>query len=93
MRIQRELLDRIAKKIVAALIEADYLVWEDRPEKLEAIVNDVITEDLMIEDQLNEEVRLLIESRTKEYERDMMDYGRVFQMVKSKLARERGLIL
>ncbi len=93
MRIQRELLDRIAKKIVAALIEEDYLVWEDRPEKLEAIVNDIITEDLMVEDQLNDEVRLLIESRTKEYERDMMDYGRVFQMVKSKLARERGLIL
>ena len=93
MRIQRELLNRIAKKIVAALIERDYLVWEDRPEKLEAIVNDIITEDLMVEDQLNDEVRLLIESRTKEYERDMMDYGRVFQMVKSKLARERGLIL
>ena len=93
MRIQKELLDRIAKKIVAALIERDYLVWEDRPEKLEAIVNDVITEDLMVEDQLNDEVRLLIESRTKEYERDMMDYGRVFQMVKTKLARERGLIL
>ena len=93
MRIQKELLDRIAKKIVGALIEGDYLVWEDRPEKLEAIVHDIITEDLMIEDQLNEEVRLLIESRTKEYERDMMDYGRVFQMVKSKLVRERGLIL
>ena len=93
MRIQKELLDRIAKKIVATLVEGDYLIWEDRPEKLEAIVNDVITEDLMVEDQLNDEVRLLIESRTKEYERDMMDYGRVFQMVKTKLARERGLIL
>ena len=93
MRIQKELIDRIAKKVVTALIEGDFLVWEDRPEKLEAIVNDIITEDLMIEDQLNEEVRLLIESRTKEYERDMMDYGRVFQMVKGKLARERGLIL
>jgi hypothetical protein len=93
MRIQKELIDRIAKKTATALIEGDFLIWEDRPEKLEAIVHDIITEDLMIEDQLNEEVRLLIESRTKEYERDMMDYGRVFQMVKSKLVRERGLIL
>jgi len=93
MRIQKELLDRIAKKIVAALIEGDYLIWEDRPEKLEAIVHDIISEDLMVEDKLNEEVKLLIESRTQDYERDMMDYGRVFQMVKTKLARERGLIL
>ncbi len=93
MRIQKELIDRISKKIATSLIEGDFLIWEDRPEKLEAIVNDIITEDLMVEDKLNEEVKLLIDSRTQEYERDMMDYGRVFQMVKTKLARERGLIL
>ncbi len=93
MRIQRELINQIAKKVVTALIDGDFVVWEDRPEKLVAIVADIITEDLMVEDQLNEEVKLLIESRTKDYERDMMDYGRVFQMVKTKLARERGLIL
>ena len=93
MRIQKELIDRIAQKTAAALIDGDFLIWEDRPEKLEAIVHDIITEDLMVEDKLNEEVKLLIDSRTKEYERDMMDYGRVFQMVKTKLARERGLIL
>ena len=93
MRIQTELIDRIAKRTAAALIDGDFIIWEDRPEKLEAIVNDIITEDLMVEDKLNEEVKLLIDSRTEEYERDMMDYGRVFQMVKTKLARERGLIL
>ena len=93
MRIRKELVERIAKKVAAALIDGGFLIWEDRPEKLKAIVNEIITQDLMIEDQLNEEVKTLIESRTKEYERDMMDYGRVFQMVKTKLARERGLIL
>ncbi len=93
MRIQKELVDRIAKTIVTTLIEGDFLVWEDHPDKLEAIVNEIITADLMIEDELNDEVRQLIDARTKEYERDMMDYGRVFQMVKTKLVRERGLIL
>jgi hypothetical protein len=46
----------------------------------------------MVEDHLNEEVKELLDSRTDEYERSMMDYGRVFQLVKSRLARERGLI-
>jgi len=46
----------------------------------------------MVEDHLNEEVKELLDSRTDEYERSMMDYGRVFQLVKSKLARARGLI-
>jgi len=93
MRIPKELVDRIAEKVVDALIDGDFLVWEDRREKLEGIVNEIITEDLMVEDRLNEEVKMLIESRTQDYERDMMDYGRVFQMVKTKLVRERGLIL
>ncbi len=93
MRLQKELVEKISTKITQALIDGDFLIWEDRPEKLQAIVNNIITEDLMIEDRLNEEVKMLLESRTKEYERDMMDYGRVFQMIKSKLVRERGLIL
>jgi len=93
MRIQKELIDRIARKIVKSLIDNNFLIWEDRPEKLESIINEIITEDLMVEDRLNEEVKTLLEARTQEYEREMMDYGRVFQMVKQKLVRERGLIL
>jgi len=79
--------------MVRSLIENNYIIWDERPEKLEAIIEEIITDDLMVEDRLNEEVKMLLESRTKDYERDMMDYGRVFQMVKSKLVRERGLIL
>ena len=93
MRIQKELTELLSKKIVKSLIDKNLIIWEESPEKLESIVNEIITEDLMVEDLLNEEVKTLLESKTDEYERDMMDYGRVFQMVKSKLVRERGLIL
>ena len=93
MRIQKELTELLSKKIVNSLIDKDLIIWEETPEKLQAVINGIITEDLMVEDLLNEEVKTLLESKTDEYERDMMDYGRVFQMVKSKLVRERGLIL
>jgi len=92
MRLQKDFVEKISKKIVKSLIDKDLIIWEDRPEKLEAIINDLIIDDLMVEVHLNDEVKLLLESRTEEYERSMMDYGRVFQLVKSKLARERGLI-
>jgi hypothetical protein len=93
MRLTKELTELLTKKIVKSLIDQDLLIWEETPEKLQAVINAIITEDLMVEDMLNEEVKTLLESKTQEYERDMMDYGRVFQMVKSKLVRERGLIL
>jgi uncharacterized protein len=93
MRITKEFIDTLSKRIVRSLIEKDMIIWEETPDKLESVIVAIVTEDLMVEDLLNEEVKTLLESKTEEYERSMMDYGRVFQMVKSKLVRERGLIL
>ena len=93
MRLTKEFTELLAKNIVRSLLDKDLIIWEDSAEKLQTIINGIITEDLMVEDRLNEEVKTLLDSKTEEYERSMMDYGRVFQMVKSKLVRERGLIL
>ena len=93
MRVQKEFIETISKKIVKSLVDKDLIIWEQTTEKLEAVISAIIIDDLMVEDLLNEEVKTLLESKTEEYERNMMDYGRVFQMVKSKLVRERGLIL
>jgi len=93
MRITKEFIDTLSNRIVRSLIEKDMIIWEETPDKLESIIVAIVTEDLMVEDLLNEEVKTILESKTEEYERSMMDYGRVFQMVKSKLVRERGLIL
>ena len=92
MRLKKEFIEKISKKIINTLISKDLIIWEGTLDKLESIINNIIIDDLMVEDHLNEEVKQLLDSRTEEYERSMMDYGRVFQLVKSKLARERGLI-
>jgi len=92
MRLKKEFIKKISKGVVKSLIDEDLIIWEDKAEKLETVISNLIVDDLMIEDRLNDEVKQLLESRTEEYERSMMDYGRVFQLVKSKLARERGLI-
>lgn len=92
MRLAKKFVEKISKKIIDSLVKKDLIIWEGGRDKLESIINDIIIDDLMVEDHLNDEVKQLLDSRTEEYERSMMDYGRVFQLVKSKLARERGLI-
>ena len=92
MRLKKEFVEKISKKVIDSLIRKDLIIWEGSRDKLESIINDIIIDDLMVEDHLNDEVKQLLDSRIEEYERRMMDYGRVFQLVKSKLARERGLI-
>ena len=92
MRLKTKFVEKISKKIIDSLIRKDLIIWEGSRDKLESIINNIIIDDLMVEDHLNDEVKQLLDSRTEEYERSMMDYGRVFQLVKSKLARERVLI-
>ena len=92
MRLKKDFIEKISKKIIKSLVSKNLIVWESSHDKLESIISEIVIDDLMVEDHLNEEVKELLDSRTDEYERSMMDYGRVFQLVKSKLARERGLI-
>jgi len=92
MRLKKEFIEKISKKIIESLLSKNLIIWESSHDKLESVISEIIIDDLMVEDHLNEEVKELLDSRTDEYERSMMDYGRVFQLVKSKLARERGLI-
>ena len=92
MRLTKEFIEKISKRIIKSLLSKNLIIWESSHDKLESIISGIIVNDLMVEDYLNEEVKELLDSRTDEYERSMMDYGRVFQLVKSKLARERGLI-
>jgi hypothetical protein len=92
MRLKKEFIEKISKKIIESLLRKNLIIWESTHDKLVSLISEIIIDDLMVEDHLNEEVKELLDSRTDEYERSMMDYGRVFQLVKSKLARERGLI-
>ncbi len=92
MRLKKEFIEKISRKIIESLLSKNLIIWESSHDKLESIIREIIIDDLMVEDHLNEEVKELLDSRTDEYERSMMDYGRVFQLVKSRLARERGLI-
>ena len=56
-------------------------------------IDHAILEELSVEDRLNAEVRKLLNVYEQGIERGHMDYQRMFTLVKSKLARERGIIL
>ena len=60
---------------------------------LVAGLDQVITDELSVEDRLNAEVRQMLKAYDKQIEQGQVDYQKMFQMVKQKLVRERGLIL
>lgn len=93
MRIPKSWVPILAKRITDNLIEKEMVVLSVPEDKLLAKVEELITEELMVEDRLNDEVRLLLNKHTSDIERGRMDYRKLFDLTKQKLVRERNLIL
>jgi len=92
MRLTSDEIEYISRKIVKTLSSEGKLEMESDARVVEAIGR-VITEELMVEDKLNEEVREVLIQHASEMERSNITYTEMFKMVKKKLAREKGIIL
>lgn len=91
MKLRRSEVDYIARQIVDRLL-GGYIKVKNT-EVTSVKVSNVITEDLAVEDKLNEEVRQILEEYADEVQRGGVEYHRMFNMVKAKFIRERNLIL
>ena len=93
MRLSKERVRHISDSVVTRLQqEGQVAIAGDRKAFVEQI-DHAIVEELSIEDQLNAEVRQLLKAYEHDIERGQVDFQRMFTMVKTKLARERGIIL
>ena len=93
MRLSKERIHHIAESLAARLQrEGQVVIIGDRKAFVEQI-DHAILDELSVEDRLNAEVRQLLKTYEQDIERGQVDYQRMFTMVKTKLARERGIIL
>ena len=56
-------------------------------------LDQAITHELAAEDRVNAEVRQMLQAYQQQIDQGQVDYQKMFQMVKQKLVRERGIIL
>ena len=92
MRLTSDEIEYISRKIVKTLSSEGKLEMDSDARVVESIGR-VITDELMVEDKLNEEVREVLIQHASEMERSNITYTEMFKMVKKKLAREKGIIL
>ena len=93
MRLSKERVSHISESLATRLQEEGLVaIVEDHKAFVEQLDHAII-EELSVEDRLNAEVRQLLNAYEQDIERGHVDYQKMFTMVKSKLARERGIIL
>jgi uncharacterized protein len=92
MLIVRDYVAYMAKEVVKRLVEGGHI----ETKAAEAVANRVrqrMTEELTVEDRLNDEVRQILIDRQDEMRSTGVSYQEMYKKVKQHLARDRKLIL
>jgi hypothetical protein len=92
MRLTAHEVEFLARKIVRSLVSDGKLEVDSEPRVIGAIAR-LLTDELAIEDRLNEEVREVLQQHSSELERSDITYTEMFKMLKRKMAKEKGIIL
>jgi len=92
MKLRKRQIETITDNIAEELTGEGAVSCEDIDE-LKSLIRRQITEDLMIEDKLNDEVRQILEAHSSEIRQGSIEYHKMFKLVKEKLAKERNIIL
>lgn len=93
MRIPKSWVPILAKKMADNITAKKLVRLTVTMDKFIANVEEIITEELTVEDRLNEEVRGLLKKHESDIERGRMDYRKLFELTKQKLVKERNLVL
>lgn len=92
MLVNRDYIGYMAKEVVKRLL-ASKMIETKNAEDLNQRVRQVMTDEIGIEDRLNEEVREILSKYSDEMRRTGVQYQEMYKKVKGQLARERKLIL
>ena len=92
MLLSRDYVAYMAKEIVKRLVAAK-MIETKHVENVTQQVRQVMSEEVTIEDRLNEEVREILSRYADEMRQTGASYQEMYKKVKGQLARERKLIL
>ena len=93
MRLSKEMVKHIADAITLNLESKGLAGYDVSKDAISSKIVETIIADMLAEDKLNEEVKKLLATHEAEISKGQMDYRKVFELTKQKLAKERGIVL
>lgn len=92
MILSKDYVGYLARQTVKGLIDAK-LIHTDKPIVLNERVQAGMLDELMLEDRINEEVRVILEAYQEDMRRSGASYPEMFKKVKMELARKYKAVL
>ncbi len=93
MRVSKEWVSVLANEITRVLCEKKLIGLKNSQDDVIKLTNKLIFDELIVEEQLNREVREFLKKYDLEIEKGRLDYQRLFELTKQKLVKEKNIIL
>ncbi len=92
MRLNRNQIEHMAFVTIRSLQKDGKILIEGKTKLLEEIIS-LITDEFQKEDKLDQEVREILSKHMEKIRKENIEYQTMFRMIKTKLAKERDLVL
>ncbi len=92
MRLSRLQIEHLAFSIVRNLLKDEKIIADSKNSLVEEITQ-LITEEFTNEDRLDQEVREILNQHMDKIRRENIEYQTMFKMIKTKLAKEKNIVL
>jgi hypothetical protein len=93
MRLSKEMIQHMADALAANLESKGIAEYEVPKSAIAEKIAEVITANMQDEEKLNKDVEKLLTAHEAEIAKENMDYRKVFELTKKKLAQDRGFVL
>lgn len=92
MRLNKNQIEHMVFVIVRNLLKEEKIIVDDR-NKLTGSLMNLITDEFQKEDKLDQEVREILSQHMEKIRSENIEYQTMFRMIKTKLAKERNIVL
>jgi hypothetical protein len=92
MIFSRDYIGYLGRRTVKHLIDAKMITTSDL-KSTESRVTEAMTEELSLEDRINEEVRVILDAYSDEMRKSGAQYAEMFKKVKTELAKKYKAVL
>lgn len=92
MRLNKNQIEHLASLVLRNLSKEGKIIFEDKSRLIEEVTN-MLIEEFQKEEHLDQEVRELLSKHIEKIRKDNIEYQQMFKLIKTKLAREKGIVL
>jgi hypothetical protein len=92
MHFSKEYVGYLAREVTKKLIDGDFIETPN-PQEVRERVHAALLEELMLEDRINDEVRIILETYSDEMRQSGANYQEMFKKIKNELVRKYKAVL